>query len=179
MKQIVNAALGGRSFIFDEDAYHALISYLDAFKSDPEMGGDSKEVMDEVEVGIADIFQELLASARVDVVNKSMVEEVIRRMGMPNGCSFDSGVDQKKLFRDPDDNKIGGVCSGLAAYFNIDVTLVRVIFLIALLCGSVGFWVYLVFLIAMPMADTAAQKCMMRGEKITAENMKKYSSSNR
>lgn len=56
----------------------------------------------------------------------------------------------KRLFRNSHDKKIAGVCSGLADYFNIDATVVRIIFLIALLCGSLGFWAYLIVWIAAP-----------------------------
>lgn len=56
----------------------------------------------------------------------------------------------KKLTRSMSDKKIAGVCGGLAKYFNIDPTVVRIIALIALLCGSVGFWIYLIVWICAP-----------------------------
>ena len=56
----------------------------------------------------------------------------------------------KRLFRNSHNKKIAGVCSGLADYFSIDATVVRIIFLIALLCGSLGFWAYLIVWIAAP-----------------------------
>ena len=67
-----------------------------------------------------------------------------------------------------------GVCSGISLYLGIDVVIIRVLFLVALLCGSAGFWIYVVFWIAAPAAVTAAEKCEMRGVKATAENIKKY-----
>lgn len=57
---------------------------------------------------------------------------------------------EKKLQRDTQNKVIGGVCSGLANYFNIDVAIIRVLFAIALLCFSTGFWVYLILWIVMP-----------------------------
>ena len=80
----------------------------------------------------------------------------------------------RKLFRDPDGKKIGGVCSGIALFLNVDVVLIRVIFLIALICGSAGFWIYLIILIAAPEARTAAEKCELRGIPATAENIKRF-----
>ena len=85
----------------------------------------------------------------------------------------------KKFYRDPDNKTIGGVCSGLAAYLDIDVTLIRIIFLVALICGSLGFWVYVIFWIVAPMAKSASDKCEMRGLPITAENLKRFSSSSK
>lgn len=56
----------------------------------------------------------------------------------------------KRLMRSTTDRRIAGVCGGLAKYLNIDPTVVRIIFLVALLCGSVGFWAYLIVWIAAP-----------------------------
>lgn len=56
----------------------------------------------------------------------------------------------KKLERDPADRVIAGVCSGLSDYFNIDVAFMRVIFVVAFLCGSFGFWLYIILWIVIP-----------------------------
>jgi phage shock protein C len=45
---------------------------------------------------------------------------------------------------------VGGVCGGLAEFFNIDPTIVRLIFVILLLTGSAGFWIYLILLVVVP-----------------------------
>lgn len=55
----------------------------------------------------------------------------------------------KRLYRSKN-RIIGGVCQGLADYFNVDVVLVRIIALFALFCLSAGFWVYLVLWIVVP-----------------------------
>ena len=80
----------------------------------------------------------------------------------------------KKLFRDPDDKKIAGVCSGLAIFFNLDVVLIRTIFLITFIFGSTGLWVYLVIWIAVPLAKTAREKCQLRGIPPTPENLARF-----
>lgn len=56
----------------------------------------------------------------------------------------------RRLMRSITDRKIAGVCGGLAKYLNVDPTVVRIIFLIALLCGSLGFWAYIIIWIAAP-----------------------------
>lgn len=56
----------------------------------------------------------------------------------------------RRLTRSTTNRRIAGVCGGLAKYLNIDPTVVRIIFLVALLCGSVGFWAYLIVWIAAP-----------------------------
>ena len=57
----------------------------------------------------------------------------------------------KKLYRNNDDSIIAGVCGGLADYFEIDVTLVRVIFVLLLIGGGSGFLIYLVLWLITPM----------------------------
>lgn len=59
-------------------------------------------------------------------------------------------AEYKKLTRSTTDRKIAGVCGGLAQYLNVDPTVVRIIFLAALLCGSFGFWAYLIVWLAAP-----------------------------
>ena len=83
----------------------------------------------------------------------------------------------KKLFRDPDDKKIGGVCSGLALFLGIDVVFIRIIFLIALLFVGGGFWAYVIFWIVAPEVRTAVEKCEMRGLPPTAENIRRFTNS--
>jgi len=56
----------------------------------------------------------------------------------------------KKLYRSRTDRKIWGVCGGLAQYFDIDPTIVRVIFFVSLLCGTLGFWIYIIMAIVVP-----------------------------
>jgi len=64
----------------------------------------------------------------------------------------------KKLYRSRTDRKIWGVCGGLAKHFDMDPTIVRVIFVASLLCGTLGLWVYIIIAIIVPQeseGDTA------------------------
>ena len=141
--------------------------------------------MDELENRIADLLKAKLGAR--DVVTYVMVAQIISELGYPDGYTEsqsrpepDYGYQDrpvKKLFRDPDDKKIAGVCSGLALFLGIDVTIIRVIFLVALICGSAGFWIYLVIWIAAPLARTAVEKCELRGIPATAENIRRFTQS--
>ena len=73
----------------------------------------------------------------------------------------------RKLYRDTGAGKVGGVSAGLAAYFNIDVTLVRVLFLISLFLGGSGFFIYVILWIVVPEARTVSEKMQMRGDAVT------------
>ena len=181
----MNVGIGGFGFMIDEDAYYRLNNYLSRFKSGLGSKRESAEVMGDVEQRIAELFREELRY-KEEVVSLALVEKVIKRLGFPDGTEhseefdFDRGYDtysrpRKRLYRDPDNKTFGGVCSGLAAYFEFEITLCRVLFIIALFMGSVGFWAYVILWIAVPLARTAAEKLEMRGLPITAENLRKAS----
>ena len=187
MKKVVNAGIGNVPFVIEEDAYQRLSSYLAHFRSKltAEPGQlRPDEVMEDLEERIAELFGAEISPGQVITI--AMVEKVIEQLGMPDGSSDsdskasgpDSGAADEsiphKLYRDPLDKAIAGVCSGLAAYFDIDVVLVRIIFVaISLLYGS-GCLVYLIFWIICPAATTPVQQCELRGIVPSAENMAKY-----
>ena len=121
-----------------------------------------------------------------------LVERVTRQLGMPDGApesdsnpgtgsssyssSYSSGMPlPKRMYRDCDNRRIAGVCSGLSIYLDIDVVVTRILMLVAALFGTVGFWIYIICWIAIPEALTPAQKCEMHGLPVTAENMARFS----
>jgi phage shock protein PspC (stress-responsive transcriptional regulator) len=186
MKKVVNVGIGGTSFVIDEDAYQRLDKYLERFREKTRMGVQTKDVMEDLEQRIAELFSESLRSEQ-EVVNLALVNKVISQLGMPDGGPVEDDfgtfgqepvnpVVTKRLYRDPDSRVFGGVCGGLAYYLNVDVVLMRVLFFIAIMMGGVGFWGYIIFWIVTPVANTASQKCEMRGLPVTAENLRKYSS---
>jgi len=77
----------------------------------------------------------------------------------------------KKLYRDPDDRVLGGVCSGLAKYLNIDIIIVRIIFIVFLIGGGLSFIVYLVLWVITPEASSITDRMQMKGEKVTLSNI--------
>jgi Putative stress-responsive transcriptional regulator len=205
MKKVVNVGIGKRTFTIDEDAYNRLNAYLNAFKQRTKMGFQAGEVMDELEMRIADLFSQELKPG--EVVDIELVNKVISQLGMPDsdedaskesfgnsnpsGSNGSNGYDGAydftgnaggkysdepvhRFYRDPRNCAIGGVCSGIAAYFNIDIVLVRVLMCVLLLCASAGFWIYIIFWIVAPKADTAAKQCELRGLPVTAENLRRF-----
>lgn len=187
MTRTVSVSLGGRNFIIEEGAYNCLKTYLEKFKRDllSKEGSavSANEVMEEVEMRVADLFRELLSNR--EVVDESLVNEVIAQVGTPDGQPFAYSPKQEstsqaptkpahKLFRDKDNSTIGGVCSGLAAYFDVDVVVMRVLFVAAAILGTAGFWIYIICWIVVPKAVTAVDKCALRGIEPTAENILNY-----
>lgn len=125
-----------------------LSTYLDDFRKGLDNSKDGNasttpEVMEELEMRIADLFRERLKGR--EVVDIDIVNGVISQLGMPdwkedNGTRSDNDqyrhTTVRKFYRDMDDKVIGGVCSGLALYLNVDVAIMRIFFVIALLFGA-------------------------------------------
>jgi phage shock protein C len=70
--------------------------------------------------------------------------------GSRTGASPPAPAYHRQLLLDKRNSKIGGVCAGFARYFDVDVTLVRVVLLISALCTGVGFIAYLIAWIVIP-----------------------------
>lgn len=184
MKKVVNVVLNAKSFAITEDAYDKLKRYLVDFESSSRVS-TTGEMMDDLEERIAELFAEKLSSYR-NVIDIEDVNRVIAIIGMPDGSVYDDASSSayynnartesssKKLYRDGDDMKLGGVCSGLSHYFGIDISLVRVCFVLLLIFGTMGFWVYIVLWLIIPKAETPYQKCEMYGLPKTAQNILRF-----
>ena len=191
MKQTTSVSVGGCNFILDEDAYEVLGKYLDNYRKDldsKESRAAANEILEEVEMRISDLFREKLGGR--EVVNESIVRDVIAQLGLPEGEDpqpeksgrpfieadrEEPAATKRKLYRDHDAKKRGGVCAGLSEYFDVDVTVVRVLFVLAVIFASAGIWIYIIFWIVLPEARTAIEKCELYGVPPTAENIEKYS----
>lgn len=190
MKTTITINLGGIVFHIDDDAYEMLHTYLIAIEKQFTSDEERLEVMSDIEARLSELFTETLNEKR-DVIMKDDVSKVIEIMGEPEEFSDEEAKNEssksskeskrrsmynrnsKKMYRDPDNRILGGVCSGLSAYFNVDPIVFRIIFiLIALGMGS-GLIIYIILWIVIPEASTTAQKLEMRGEPITIENIKK------
>lgn len=187
MKKVVTANIGGFCFNIEEDAFSKLNRYLGNYAASFSNKKEADEVMEDIESRIAEIFREQTPLPQ-QVVDMVLVDKVIAIMGAPDGqtvfnekgeqsSSFSGNASAsrvRKLYRDPDRVVFGGVCSGLSAYFGLDLVLVRVIFIAALCLGTFGFWLYIILWAVTPRATTIAQKLEMHGEPVTMENIWNY-----
>lgn len=185
MNKTININLAGIIFHVDEEAYQVLTDYLKKLKAQFSRQEGAEEILMDVEARIAELFTERLAETR-QVIDMKDVNAVIETMGQPEdyaeGDEEEPYTDHRtqreytgprRLYRDTDENILGGVCSGLAAYFSIDPIWIRLAFVALVLLGSTGFWLYIILWIVIPEAKTTAQKLQMRGEKINLSNIEK------
>lgn len=186
MTAVIDINIGGTRFTMEEPAYKLLKDYLDRFEASVKVKGDIPDVMEDVEARVAEILQKNV-KVENQIVDYRMVEEVIACLGdvaprtnSAGGNSYDETASEsrfrptKKLYRSVENRQLAGVCAGLAAYFDVDVTLIRIGFLAALLLAGSTFWVYVIIWIATPKAQTAVQKLEMRGIPVTPENLQQY-----
>jgi phage shock protein C len=73
-------------------------------------------------------------------------------------------MSQKRLYRSETDRQIAGVCGGLADYFNVDVTLVRIIFVLLLLSAGPGLLIYIALWIAVPNESVVKGKPLQKAK---------------
>jgi phage shock protein PspC (stress-responsive transcriptional regulator) len=199
MKKTVTVNLNGRVFTMDEDAYQLLDKYLENIRIYFRREEGSAEIIADFEARIEELFSERVRLG-YEVVTIEQVEEVISRVGKPADFgdgepesrgreeenrkdekqTFQQGYQQayqqvkKTFFRDNDNKMLGGVCSGLAAYFGWDVLAVRIIAIVLMFASSFAIVpIYLLAWIIFPAAKTVSEKLQMQGMPITVENIGK------
>jgi len=183
MKKAVKINLSGQIFHIDDDAYDKLKIYLDTISSHFSNVNESKEILSDIESRIAELFQERMSNEN-QVISIKEVDEVIDIMGRPEEIADEDepttshrsreNRGSRRLYRDPENAVFGGVSAGLSAYFNLDVLLIRILFVVLTLIGAgTPFLLYIILWIAVPKAETPAEKLEMRGEKVTVSNIEK------
>ena len=193
MKKTVTINLGGIVFNIDDDACDRLSQYLSDLES-RFSAEERQEILRDIESRMAELLTFKLQNRNVVEIND--VEEVIEVIGRPEqfddenteettttntaSNNFSSNQTKKsrtlrKLYRNSNDRIVGGVASGVAAYFDIDPAIVRILFVILALASlGWGILIYLILLIAMPEAKTKAQFLEMQGVEPTLENINNF-----
>ena len=180
MKITVSINLGGYSFNIDEDAYTELKSYLRNLELHFAGEESSSEILSDIETRMAELFRTKITSYK-QVIDIDDVRQVISVLGTPEDISDNEGPSARdkfsspgyhRMYRDPDHRIIGGVCSGMGAYWDIDPVIIRIIFVALVLAGGIGVLVYLILYIVLPEAKTTAQKIEMKGNPVNIHNIK-------
>ena len=181
MNKTININLASTFFHIDENAYDLLKSYLNKLEKAFTKSQGKEEILRDVEVRIAELFQERKKNSDY-VITVEDVEEVIKILGQPQDFITEEEAENetqtqtvsKKLFRDPDDKYIGGVASGMGYYFGIDTTWIRLLWLLfGLFSAGTIILIYIVLWILIPEAKTTADKLSMKGEPVNIATIEK------
>lgn len=194
MNKIKRCSISGIAFTFEEAAYNRLSEYFDSLRRAYKSNSESDEIIADIEARVAELILSAQSSAE-QVVCLPLIENIIAQLGSAEDIS---GEEQsapttdtriaRRLYRDMENNKLGGVCAGIGKYFNADPVLVRIaIFspllllpisgirymswaynlggnLFAVLCA-----VYLILWFVIPVAKSAREKLEMEGEAVTVK----------
>jgi phage shock protein PspC (stress-responsive transcriptional regulator) len=176
MKQVININFQGRVVPIEVTAFDLLKNYTESLNRHFANEEGKEEIINDIESRIGELFQERLTKGST-CITEDDVKAIIKSMGNPEDFetmdgapgassassssssqqqyqeSTASSTGHKRLFRNENDKVLGGVCSGLANYFNIDVVVARIIFVILLFSG-IGFLTYIIMWIAVPSSAT-------------------------
>ena len=206
MDKTKNISLGGFSFLIEENAYTALSQYLAEVRQHLQHNSDRDEIIFDVEQRMAELLKDRTANREV-IIHQDVLY-LIEVLGKPEQYVEDEEADKatnaapeasaqafsanKPLYRDIDDCKIGGVLSGMAHYFNISPTMLRIAFAVCLILSFVVSyrWIflfngvswaiiilYILLWMIVPAAVTTAQKLEMQGATVTLDSLTSYKSS--
>src|ERR1700744_415724 len=185
MNKTIIININGIVFHIEEDAYEILKNYMTDVKRHFLNSADSLEITTDIENRIAEMFNEILARDNKQVIIEQDVNQVVEQMGTVadfENADSDSAhqpadhnytAEARRLFRDPDDHLVAGVCSGIANYFDIDAVWVRLAFALLTPVGGSGALLYIILWIVVPKAVTRADKMAMKGEKQNLKGFKK------
>lgn len=190
MNKVITINLGGTAYQLEEPGYDALRAYLETAGARLQRNPDRGEILSDIETSIGEKFRARLTTHK-NVVTSAEVQSVLNEMGSieddsapaddstqakektaatePRATEASGPTPVKRLYRIYDGAIISGVCNGLAAYFNIDPTIVRVAFILLSLCWGAGALAYLVLVVIVPVAHSPEEKAASAGEPFTAQ----------
>ncbi|WP_276504170.1 PspC domain-containing protein [Terrimonas pollutisoli] len=172
MKKIININLSGRVIPIEDSAYEKLQAYIESLRRYFSHEDGRDEIINDIESRIAELMNDKVRKGAACVTDTD-INEIIASMGRPEDFdadttdtgeaaqqaqqqqySYSETRAKKRLYRDSSDKFIGGVCSGLAAYLNVDPAIVRILFAIITFGGfGLGFLAYILLWIVLPAKD--------------------------
>lgn len=207
MNEVKKCSLSGIAFSMDIEAYNELQNYLKALKTNYKDSPDGAEIVADIEARIVELILSTQDNTRV--VELPLVKNIIAQMGSPEDIRGEEEEEQaqpkhtpldrnpRRLYRDLENAKLGGVCSGIAKYFDVDPAWIRVAMFLPLIMSCFSHiplfgWMgplmgnlfgvfiicYVVMWFAVPVARTARQKLEMNGQPITAQNIASSAAAN-
>jgi len=199
MRPVEKVSIGRIAFTVEDDAYSRIKKYLDDLETFYSKYPSGTEIMEGIEGRMAELLLEQMGSD--SVVTKLMAENVIAVLGDPEQIENEASTDNSgtsdnassyipsphKLYRDPSNKIVGGVCGGIGAYFHFDPLWLRLglaaltILLFAVIPDHADNWwpwipiiAYVLLWICVPHANTVQQKCEMKGEGSTVNDIRDH-----
>lgn len=181
MERVVTINLNGNSYQLEEPAYDALRAYLSRAGAALGDNPDKAEIIRDLEQAIADKCSAYLG-AHKSVVNAGEMSRVLEEMGPVQGAGepaseqphSDQGPyePRKRLYRIKDGAQISGVSTGIAAYFDLDVNIVRLLWIVAALFTSgAAVILYIAMMFMVPSAHTSAEWAAAHGVPFNAQEV--------
>lgn len=185
MNKTIIININGIVFHIEENAYEILKSYMTDVQRHFMGSADSLEITTDIENRIAEMFNEILLKENKQVILEEDVKAVVEQMG--SVADFESAEDgdssttqqnfafpsqPRRLFRDPDDHLVAGVCSGIANYFDFNSVWVRLLFAVLVAFGGTGVILYIILWIVVPKAVTRADRMAMKGQRLNLQGFK-------
>ncbi len=189
MNKVIIINLNGNAYQIEESGFEILKSYLDKARQELSDNPDKDEIMRDLEQAIADKCTTYLNTHK-NIVLQGEIKKILEEMGPVAGAAnSDENKNQSTAHKTQnDDNKnktgpkqlyliregslIAGVCNGLAVYLNMDVILVRIIFIILTMITGGGFiFVYFLMMFFVPYANTPEEKAAAFNVTDTAQDL--------
>jgi phage shock protein PspC (stress-responsive transcriptional regulator) len=183
MQKVITVNLNGHAYQLEESGYDILRDYLDRAAADLAGNPDRAEIIADLEQAVADKCQRFLGPHK-SVITAGEVEQIVAELGPVDAAPGEasagsagaaapgSATPPKRLYRIPEGAMIAGVCKGVAAYFALDVAIVRVGFaLTALLTQGAGIIAYVVMMFVMPEAKTPDERAAAAGGPFNARDV--------
>jgi phage shock protein PspC (stress-responsive transcriptional regulator) len=191
MNTVIIINLNGNAFHLEEPGFQSLRAYLERAQAALKDNPDKAEIMADLEQAIADKcahflrpHKNVLTAAEIDGVLKEMGPVQSENAADAGAASANSGSNAeskasgtaasapKRLYQIREGAMLSGVCTGLAAYLNVDVTIVRVAFvLLTLLTTGIWILVYLGLMLAVPFANTGEEHAAAAGAPFNAQEV--------
>lgn len=181
MERVVTINLNGNSYQLEEPAYDALRAYISRAEAALAANPDKAEIIRDLEQAIADKCSVHLGPGKT-VVNAAEMARVLAEMGPVEGEAkgdeaprTDGGGyagPRRRLYRIKDGANIAGVSTGMAAFFDIDVNIIRLLWIVAALFTSgAAVLVYIAMMFLVPSAHTSEEWAAAHGVPFNAQEV--------
>ncbi|MEO8308872.1 MAG: PspC domain-containing protein [Pseudomonadota bacterium] len=189
MRKVTTINLNNNAYQIDEEGYDALRDYLSAAERNLEGNPDRAEILADLEQAIGDKCRACLGAHKT-VVSAEDIGRILAEMGPVEGPGAGAAAGQpgsaapgvgarqagsgfpRRMYRLEDGRMWAGVCTGLAAYFGVDVVWMRVLFmLLTVFTGGVWIFIYIAMCFIVPVAQTAEERAAAHGAPFNASEL--------